>query len=158
MSNEEFARRIGALKPVLFRVCRTQLARPADREDAVQEAILRAWERLDTLREPRYFETWLIRILINECHNVQRRGKRLVLAEVPPEPEPPREDRSHELTDALAALDEGMRLCVELHYIEGYSVKEVSAMLGIGESAVKLRLHRGRKKLRALLSEEVFGE
>ena len=44
-----------------------------------------------------------------------------------------------------------------LHYIEGYEVREVARMLGIGESAVKLRLLRGRKRLKELLSEEVFG-
>lgn len=155
MDREEFARRVRSAEPVLFRVCRTQLARPADREDAVQEAILKAWQGLDALREPKYFETWLIRILINECHALQRRGRRLVLTDAPPEP-PPREDRDRELLVALRALDEGTRLCVELHYVEGYSVKETAKLLGIGESAAKLRLHRGRKKLRALLDGEVF--
>ena len=58
---------------------------------------------------------------------------------------------------SLAALDEKLRICVLLHYIEGYRVSEISGILGISENAVKARLMRGRKRLKELLSEEVFG-
>ena len=154
MTAEEFARRVEALKPVIYRVCRAQLTGVHDREDAAQEAIIRAWEKQDGLREARFFETWFIRILINACHDIQRRNRRLVAMDAPPEPEPQPEHR--DLYLALMALQEKQRLCVLLHYIEGYSVREVARMLGIGESAVKVRLMRGRKKLRQMLSEEVF--
>lgn len=154
MTAEEFARRVEALKPVMYRVCRAQLREPHDREDAAQEAILRAWEKRETLRESAYFETWFIRILINACHDIQRRGQRVTAMDVLPEPTPKPDHR--DLYLALMTLDEKQRMCVLLHYIEGYSVREVAGMLGIGESAVKLRLMRGRKKLRELLSEEVF--
>ena len=151
MTADEFARRVEALKPVMYRVCRAQLS---DREDASQEAILRAWEKQDGLREPKFFETWFIRILINACHDIQRRNRRTVAMDAPPEREPGPEHR--DLYLALRALNEKQRMCVLLHYIEGYSVREVAGMLGIGESAVKVRLMRGRNKLRELLSEEVF--
>lgn len=154
MTAEEYTRRVEALKPTIYRVCLSQLREPHDREDAVQEAILRAWERRESLREPKYFETWFIRILINACHDIQRRSSRAVTMDTPPEPAPKEENR--DLTDAIRALDEKQRLCVLLHYIEGYSVREVAQMLGITESAVKLRLMRGRKRLKELLSEEVF--
>ena len=154
MSADEFARRVEALKPVIHRVCIAQLREPHDREDAAQEAILRAWEKRDGLREPQYFETWFIRILINACHDIQRRGRRMVTMDTPPERESKPEDR--DLYLALMALEEKQRMCVLLHHIEGYGVREVARMLGIGESAVKVRLMRGRKKLRQMLSEEVF--
>ena len=154
MTAEGFARRVDALRPVMYRVCRAQLREAHDREDAAQEAILRAWEKRDALREPKYFETWFIRILINACHDIQRRNARAVVMDAPPEPAP-REDH-RDLYLALTALDEKQRLCVLLHYIEGYSVREVAKMLGIGESAAKLRLMRGRRRLSELLSEEVF--
>ena len=154
MTAEEFASRVETLKPVMYRVCRAQLREPHDREDAAQEAILRAWEKQDGLREAKYFETWFIRILINTCHDIQRRNRRLVTMDTLPEREPEPENR--ELYLALTALNEKQRMCVRLHYIEGYGVQEVARMLGIGESAVKVRLMRGRNKLRELLSEEVF--
>ena len=138
----------------MYRVCRVQLRCSHDREDAAQEAILRAWEKRERLREPRYFETWFIRILINTCHDIQRRGVRIVAMDTPPEP--PQKESHRELYLALQSLDEKQRICILLHYIEGYSVKEAATMLGISESACKLRLMRGRKRLSELLSEEVF--
>ncbi len=159
MTSDEFVRRAEALRPTLYRVCRTQLQCAADREDAVQEAVLRAWQKRGALRETRYFDTWFIRILINVCHDIQRRRRRVVQAEIPPEPSSNAEDpRLAELRAAMDALEEKQRLCVLLHHIEGYSVKEVARMLGIGESAVKLRLLRGRRRLKEMLSEEVFGD
>ena len=155
MTSDEFTRRVSAMRQTLYRVCRTQLTEPADRDDAVQEAIFRAWQKRDTLRDARYFETWFIRILLNRCHDLQRQRRRFSPTE-PPEPPATDDVRSQALMDALAALEEGQRLCVLLHYIEGYSVKETAKMLGIGESCAKLRLLRGRKKLRELLSEEAF--
>ncbi len=130
----------------------------SEEEDAVQEAVLRAWRKRDGLREPRYFNTWFIRILVNVCHDIQRRHGRVIPMETPPEPPPRRDDRVQALREAMDALEEKTRLCLLLHHIEGYSVKEVAAMLNIGESAVKQRLMRGRRKLRELLSEEVFGK
>lgn len=157
MTSDDFVRRVEALRPTLYRVCRAQLSVAADREDAVQEAVLRAWRKLGTLRDESRFDGWFIRILINVCHNLQRQRGRVVPMEIPPEP-PPRDDsRARALREAMNALDERQRLCVLLHYIEGYTVKETATMLGIGESAAKLRLMRGRRRLKEMLSEEVFG-
>ena len=76
MTSDEFTRRVSAMRQTLYRVCRTQLTEPADRDDAVQEAIFRAWQKRDTLRDARYFETWFIRILLNQCHDLQRQRRR----------------------------------------------------------------------------------
>ena len=158
MTSEEFTHRVQALRPTLYRVCRAQLAIEADREDAIQEAVFRAWDKRNGLRDARFFNTWFIRILINACHDIQRQHRRVLPMQAPPEPPPTEDARLRALREALDALEGKQRLCVLLHYIEGYSVKEVAAMLDIGESAVKQRLMRGRRKLKELLSEEVFGE
>ena len=155
MTSDEFARRVEALRPVLYRVCRVQLPIPADREDAVQEAIFRAWQKRDSLRDARRFDTWMIRILVNQCRDILRRHRYFVVTDALPEP-PSEGGRGGELRDALLRLDERQRLCLLLHYIEGYSVKEVARMLGLGESAVKARLMRGRQKLKEMLLEEAF--
>ena len=156
MTNDEFALRVERLRPTLYRICWSQLDSAADRDDAVQEALLRAWEKRRTLRDARYFDTWLIRILLNVCHDHQRRRGRVVLTDAPPEPKVQDDPRLEQLRDAMSALDEKPRVCVLLHYIEGYEVRQVARMLGIGESAVKLRLLRGRRRLKQLLTEEVF--
>lgn len=154
MTNSEFIRRLDQLRPTLYRICCMQLFCAADREDAIQEAIFKAWRKRDSLREARYFNTWFIRILLNECHNLQKRQRRNLPLEVAPEPSASFE--APNLSWALQALEEKQRMCVLLHHVEGYSVREVATMLKMSEGAVKQQLLRGRKRLKELLAEEVF--
>lgn len=156
MTSEEFARRVEEVLPAMYRVCRLQLYTAADREDAVQEAIFRAWQKLHTLRSESAFSGWLMRILVNVCHDIQKQRRRVVPTDTVPEPEPRNRTREQELMYALSALDEKQRLAVALHYLNGYSVRETARIMKISENAVKLRLMRGRKQLRQLLDEEVF--
>lgn len=156
MNSEEFIERVEQIRTMLYRICYMQLFEPADREDAIQEAILKAWIKRYSLRETRYFDTWFVRILVNECHNIQRRHKKSQPLEVAYELAENSGKENQDLHMCLASLDEKLRICVLLHYIEGFNVREVSRILGISENAVKARLMRGRKKLKVLLSEEVF--
>ena len=78
MNNEEFTRAILAMTDTLYRVAATQLRQRADREDAVQECLRKAWEKRHRLREERYLQTWVVRILINECRMLCRRSARMV--------------------------------------------------------------------------------
>ena len=153
MDDEAFAGAIVALTDTLYRVACTQLRQRADQEDAVQECLLRAWHKRHTLREERYLQTWLIRILINECHRIQRRGKRTVLQD---EMALPAYDQPTYLRDVFVSVPENYRLPMLLHYMEGMSVAETARTLRIPQGTVKSRLARGRKALTAILGEEVF--
>ena len=75
MTKEEFAQRIVAMTEVLHRVAWSQLGQAADREDAVQETIRRAWEKRDRLRDERYMQTWVIRILHSRVGVIEFRPK-----------------------------------------------------------------------------------
>lgn len=154
MERAEYTERVRACERRLYRVARTMLHSEADCEDAVQEALLRAWAKLYTLREPAYFETWLIRILINQCRQLCRRRPAEVVAL--PEDLPAAEADDSDLLDALLALPEKPRIALELHYIEGYSVKACARMLAVPEGTVKWRLSRGRALLRRELGEEAL--
>ena len=154
MKNEEFTRAILGMTDTLYRVAATQLRQRADREDAVQEALRRAWEKRHTLREERYLQTWVIRILLNECHAIQRKAARLLPGEEIPAVQPQREETG--LKEALLQLEERYRTPILLHYMEGYTVKEVAGILRGPQSTVKTWLARGRKALAAQLKEEVF--
>ena len=83
MDKNEFTRAVLEQERTLYRVAKSMLGDEADCADAAQNAILRAWERLNTLKRPEYFKTWLTRILINECRAILRARARLV----PLEPE-----------------------------------------------------------------------
>ena len=154
MNKAEFVQRVRGCERRLYRVARTLLARDTDCEDAVQEALLKAWAKLHTLRETAYFETWLIRILINECRNLYR--KRPAAEAELPENLPQAASDWSPLLEALLALPEKYRITLELHYIEGYKTREISGMLGIPESTVKGRLVKGRSLLKAELGEEAL--
>lgn len=152
MTQADFIRRAYACERRLYRVARTLLSSEADCEDAVQEALLRAWVKRDTLREEAYFETWLIRILINQCRTLMRRRPpvQVALDERLPSPDGLRMP----LLEALEALPQKPRIALELHCIEGYSVRECARMLGVPEGTVKWRLSRGRKLLKQMIGEE----
>ena len=152
MTRTDFIRRVRACERRLYRVARTMLSSEADCEDAVQEALLKAWSKLDALREEAYFETWLIRILINQCKTLYRRrpSDTAVISEDIPCPE----SGQSPLLEALESLPSKPRIVLELHYIEGYNVKECARMLGVPEGTVKWRLHQGRKLLAQAIGEE----
>ena len=152
MNKVDFVRRVRGCERRLYRVARTLLSRDTDCEDAVQEALLRAWARRSSLREEAYFETWLIRILINECKNIYRRNPQAE-AELPQNLSEAAYETSP-LFDALQALPQKLRITLELHYIEGYKTREIAKLLNLPESTVKWRLAKARRILKDELGEE----
>ena len=155
MENEDFTRAIMGMADTLYRVAATQLPQRADQEDAVQECLRRAWEKRRSLREERYVQTWVIRILLNECHRMQRRMARTLPAEDIPLA---RRDEDSALKEALCRVEERYRTPMVLHYLEGYDIKETAGVLRIPQGTVKSRLAKGRKQLKAILDEEAFEE
>lgn len=147
MTKERFTGEILALKDTLYGVSRTYLRSCEDCADAVQEAILKAWAHLPTLRREEYFRTWVVRILINECKRTLKRQRRLVLvAQYPETAAEPGEDGG--LYEAVMALPEKYRLPLVLHYCEGCSVAEVGHALRLPKGTVVSRLSRGRELLK----------
>lgn len=132
----------------------------ADAQDAVQQGMLRAWERRAQVSGEAKLRAWLTRIVINECRNIQRRRMRVF-----PVGELPRTERDDEaeegaLREAMDALSEKLRTPLLLKYVNGFSEKEIAHALGVPVTTVKSRLHRARKALRTeLVDVEVrFGE
>lgn len=153
MNKQEFTRRVLAVENRLYRISCGMLQNPQDRMDAVQEAVTKAWANVDRLRREEYFETWLTRILINECHNLQSAGKNIVPLDKLPE-QGAYEGGNKPLRDALLALDMKLRLPVLLYYMEGYKLREIAQILDIPEGTVKTRLSRAKNKLKTLLEED----
>lgn len=148
MKKEQLGELVIRSEDMLYHVAKSLLLSDADCADAIQEAIVKAFANLHTLRKDAYARTWLTRILINECYGVMRREKRIVsLEEYHAEQMQETADYS-DLYEALGTLAPETRICVTLYYLEGYSVKEAARILGITESAVKNRLARARAKLR----------
>jgi RNA polymerase sigma-70 factor (ECF subfamily) len=128
---------------------------PGEAEDIAQDALLRAWRRRSTLRDPASRNYWLATIVRNEAFRQHAR--------VRPDPTASIEFREGaedeqvlaavELADlhaALALLSEGDRRLLEMKYEEDLTQVTIARRLGIPEGTVKVRLHRARNKLRLL--------
>lgn len=157
MTYADFTERIIAMQPRLYRVSAGILRQRADQEDAVQSSLERAWRKLPTLRDDAILETWVTRILINECRSILRRKRWVVPVEtVPDMPAPPTADP--DLYRFFTSLPDKLRLTMTLHYVEGLDVAEIARLLRLPEGTVKSRLARGREKMKedASLWEEVY--
>lgn len=152
MTNEEFVHQISSAEKSLYRIARSILRNDEDCADAVQSAILKAFDKLDTLKQEKYFRTWLTRILINESYQILRSKEE----QLPYEEYMERQEDVLEYSEvfiALMELEDIYRVPFTLHYIEGYSMKEISKILDISVSNVKIRLFRARIKLQGRLGE-----
>ena len=156
MTGEAFTKAINEMVQTLYRVSCSQLSIEADREDAVQETLRRAWEKRASLKNDHHLQTWVIRMLINVCHDIQRERQRLIPTEKISEPVIHAPTDTVDLRNCLFQLDERERIPIMLHYIEGYEVREIAAILRIPQGTVKSRLDRGRRQLKDICREEVF--
>ena len=156
MDKDAFAVRVTAMQQSLYRVAASYLRGEADRLDAVCEAVARAWEKRGTLRDERLFATWLTRILIRECVNIQRRQRRTVPVDTLPEQAQEDEsDAVRSLREAMETLPQRQRTMVVLHYMEDYDVREVARIMGTTRGAVCAGLSRARETLRRRIGEDI---
>ena len=154
MTDQDLGTRIIALTATLYRVSCGLLSTEADREDAVQAAIEKAWKKAKGLRNEAKLNPWLIRILINECYGIGRRRKREFPVETLPETAAPDHEDARYLRDALLLLSPLLRIPLVLHYMEGFSVLEIASLLHCPRGTVLSRMDRGRKQLKDFLSKE----
>ena len=156
MTGETFETSVTDMMQTLYRVTCSQLSVEADREDAVQETLRRAWEKKDSLINDSFFRTWIIRILLNVCHDIQRERRRMIPTAEVPEPPYGSGESSIDLKECLLRLEERERMPILLYYLEGYDVREIASILRIPQGTVKSRLKRGRGQLQDICREEVF--
>ncbi len=152
----EFEERLAECGPLAYRVAQGVLRNSADAEDVAQEALLRAYRRFDRLRDRTRFRAWLVRIVfrmaLDRLRSAKRREQRETLWSQSP-PRPSTEDlaassefQAH-LDSALQELPEKFRLVLLLAAMEGHTLEEVAALLGLPIGTVKSRLFFGRKQL-----------
>ena len=157
MDREEFAARVQSVRTRLYRTAYLYLGSEADALEAVDEAVYKALRGLHGLREAELFETWLTRILINECHRELRRRKRFSFSGESDLPENAGPDAYDglPLKEAIYRLPEQLRAVVILRYFAGFSLDETAAALEIPRGTVSTRQRRALQLLRLELGEEV---
>lgn len=152
---EAFVNAIKQYESVLYKVAKRLLVYDEDVADAMQEALLSAFENINTLNNEKYFKTWVCKILINKCNEILRKNKKVVyVADVLPDKESSNDFLKIELDDALNSLNKDYKIVMILYYILEFNTREIGEFLLEPEGTVKSRLSRAR----TILREKCFNE
>jgi RNA polymerase sigma-70 factor, ECF subfamily len=158
-AEHEFESRLAECGPLAFRVAQSVLRNAADAEEVAQEALLRAYQKFDRLKDVTRFRAWLVRVVfrlsLDRWRSMRRREKRETEWALPEhQPSLPTTEElassnafRARLEKALDELPEKLRLVILLAAIEGYTLEEVAGMLGVPMGTVKSRLFHARKAL-----------
>lgn len=152
MTKDQFSAKILAIERSLYHVAKSLLKNDEDCADAIQNAILKAYNKLHTLKNEKYFKTWVTKIVINESYAILREKKRLVSYDEYMGSNPVTEEEPYSLVfEEITKMQETYRIPFILHYVEGYTIIEIARMLNISEGTVKTRLYRARNQLKKQL-------
>jgi RNA polymerase sigma-70 factor (ECF subfamily) len=154
---EALARRHQA---ALYRVAVRVMGDPVEAEDALQEALIDAWRRIDRFRTDSSFATWMYRIVTNRCLSLLRRRRPVPVGDINdrrPAPDDP--GRSAELDAGLSALGRAvlalpdeLRVCWVLRELAGLSYLDIAQITQASEDAVRGRIHRARVRLAEVMA------
>ena len=171
LSDKELVTRILSGHPDLFgplverhiraahAIAYARLGNTADAEDAVQEAFLRAYEKLATLRDPDRFAAWLLTIARHEAGRIGAKRNHAPFqseeSDSPDKsdpadavyPDPAQHEMNTLLRGHVMRLPESAREVLLLHYFAGHSARDIAALLDLRRSAVLKRLQRAREQL-----------
>ena len=142
---------------LVYSVAYSYMKNSADANDVMQEAFLKYYSSMDTLSDEAHIKPWLITVTSNICKNNLRSSwfTRTVSTEDCPELTYDQDfGEESDLFRAVMKLPEKERIPIHLFYYEGCSTAEISKMLKIKESTIRVRMMRGRKKLQMILKEE----
>lgn len=153
-----FARLIESVKVKMYKTGISILKNDDDACDAIQETLMSAYKNINTLNNPEYFSTWIIRILINKCYDIIRKNKKVVYLNEKMQVESDTYYEMYceksELEMILNQIDSDLRTITVLYYYDDLSVSEISDILNIPEGTVKSRLARAREKIFKILKKE----
>lgn len=144
---------------MLYHLSLSHMQNKEDAEDVIQEVFCKYYSKMPSFSDLSHEKAWFIRVTVNQCRDHLRHRK--LRSHTP----------LHEIGDIagqtgitdenaldvmriLSYLPEKYRSVVTLHYLEGFSVEEISGVLGLGKSAVKMRLSRARDQLQKELEKE----
>ena len=151
----------------------------SEAEDAVQDGVLSAYKKLDTVRDVEALNSWIRRIVVNKALDILRKNKRMpefyrnvddvvtyssagllnqpLWSEIlTPEQDIMKKENLQQLRDAIECLEDIYRIPLLLKAYEEFSIKEIAELLEISESNVKVRIHRARTKLKLSLGHYFF--
>lgn len=128
---ESFYKLLDPIKEKLFKVAYVYLRNEHDTLDCVHEAIIKAIQSLDTLKEPQYFNTWMIKITINKCKDHIKKNNKVILVDIEDYQDiitidEERFEYIEDITVALNKLTDKEREFIVMRYLKDMSLKEIS--------------------------------
>ncbi len=160
---EQIAQLYDTYGDMLFRLAYSIMLNQADAEDAVQDIFIKIIGRIPEFTSSSQEKAWITKVLANHCKDMLRKRKLRLYTPLEEVLEQsghglsvpgPEDNGGTELFQMVLSLGEKYREPLILHYFEGFSIEEVSEILSIGQSAVKMRLSRGREMIRKKMEEE----
>lgn len=152
---DAFSQLIRLNEPGMFKIAVSILCNKDDALDAIQDAILICWEKIESLKQDRYFRTWLVRILINCCYAILR--KQTAGSDIENIPEQGAESTAFGFAEWLECIkklpDERYRAVLVLYYAQEFKVKEIAEIMGANPNTVKDWLVKARKQYQELIVE-----
>jgi RNA polymerase sigma-70 factor (ECF subfamily) len=143
-----------------FRTACLILGNPADAEEAVQEAFLRAWRFRDSLTSVPSIKPWLYRVVVNSCYSklrqeIPHRDRRagdghfdeLAASSADPAESAQRSEVAETVMAALQRLPASLRVPIVLRYYADLSERDIALAIGRRQGTVKSRLHEARRRL-----------
>jgi len=150
-----FMELIDAIKVQLYKTALVRLCNEQDALDAIQETLVKAFSNIKTLRENQFFKTWLIRILLNECNNIEQYRRKVILLDNTPDhtSQHPEQDSamSMDIRDLTSKLDTIYKEVIDLRYNHDLKLEDIAVLLDIPVGTVKSRLNRAHKLLKEQL-------
>ena len=148
-----FLQILEAHEDIYYRIAYSFMRNEHDALEAIQEFTYRSFKKIHTVRQPQFLSTWLIRILLNVCHDMKKKINRIELKE---DIEIVQQENLNylELAAVIAKLPTEQQHLIYLKYYQELKNEEIAKEFNIPEGTVKSRLHATLRKLRSLFSEE----
>lgn len=165
-NQDQEARLVGYIKEnqdKFYRLAYSYVKNQEDALDVIQDAIIRAMEKIHTLKNPEYLKTWFYRILVNECLNHIRKAKSILYTDQIPVLEGEtntfgEREAAIDLYHAIDKLEPNLKTIVMLRFYEDMKLKEISKVTSCHLSTVKARLYKALSILRVdIEGDPVYG-
>lgn len=153
MEKEALGQALWAQRVSLLRLALSIVRNPQDAEDAVSAAIVKAYQKADTLQSADKLRPWMMTITARCCYDLLRRRKRENLSDNEQLASFPvlLADQPSTVYETLLELPPPLSQVLTLYYYEGFAVQEIAHILHLNRTTVSMRLARGRRQLRELL-------
>lgn len=150
-SKEKIEQAVGLYGDMLMKVCLSMLGNRYDAEEIVQETFISYMTNSKEFREDEHEKAWLLRVAINKSKNFLRKSRHRIYINLDDIKEVIAAEEKQEHLVEILQFPPKIKAAIHLHYYEGYTCKEIGAIVGATESAVKKRLQKGRELLKDIL-------